>query len=140
MLGHPGMQAYSQDLREAVCHRYMMAIDVERRNISALNIQSKTCLLRYAIDEKRDYREPGPPAGFALAGSGMENLLVFDPGNRVLLAPNIVDFGGEVLGLYIFHVDKKRWEVEPIPNRGLVAGHRVMGNVLSFDPVQTRKP
>jgi len=130
-----GRQPFSQDLRNANCVRDMMAIDVEKRNIYAINLGPTTFLLRYAIDEKRAYQEPAPPASFFVAPQGNEALLAFDPGNRVLLAPNIADYGGEVLGLYIYHVDKKRWEVEPIPNRGVVAGHRVMGNVLGFDPV-----
>jgi hypothetical protein len=47
----------------------------------------------------------------------------------VLLYPNTLDYGGRVLGLWIYHVDTKTWKWEPTPT----TGHPVQGNVVGFD-------
>ncbi len=59
-----------------------------------------------------------------------ETYLAFDSRNRVLLLPNVENFGGKVLGLGIYHVDTKKWDWESV---GLVDGLLVRGNLFGFD-------
>jgi hypothetical protein len=110
-------------------NRDQPAIDVQGRSIYRIGRDTKA-LLRFSI-RSRSFAERIPlPAQWAMPPGDMETYAAFDPRNRVLLLPNVESFGGRVLGLGIYHVDRHRWEWEAVtPVEGLL----VRGNVFGFD-------
>lgn len=109
-------------------NRDQAAIDVQGRNIYRIGRQSRS-LIKYSIRSRSISTVPLPRQWVQPAGD-METYLAFDPFNRVLLLPNVENFGGRVLGLGAYHVDTKTWEWD-IP--GNVQGLLVRGNVFGFD-------
>lgn len=109
-------------------NRDQAAIDVQGRNIYRIGRQSRS-LIKYSIRSRSISTVPLPRQWVPPAGD-METYLAFDPINRVLLLPNVENFGGKVLGLGAYHVDTKTWEWD-IP--GNVQGLLVRGNVFGFD-------
>lgn len=109
-------------------NRDQPAIDVQGRNLYRL-ARGPRLLLRYSIRSQSVSGIPLPPQWREPHGDH-ETYLAFDPRNRVLLLPNVENFGGKVLGLGIYHVDAQRWEWEPVRE---VDGLLVRGNLFGFD-------
>ena len=138
--GHPDPNS---PLRELHAEWEQAAIDVQGRAIYFISpsgiwrsergdpIYKK--LMRYRIDSSSLQIVSDLPAAYEQHRDRERSNLVFDPRNRVLLLPNMANFDGEILRLFIYHVDKRTWETEEIPNQGLADGvHPVMGNTAVF--------
>jgi hypothetical protein len=110
-------------------NRDQTAIDVAGRNIYRVG-RDLRALLRYSIRRGGVVENIPLPAQWVKPPGDHETYLAFDSRNRVLLLPNVENFGGKVLGLGIYHVDTKKWEWESV---GLVDGLLVRGNLFGFD-------
>jgi hypothetical protein len=110
-------------------NRDQSAIDVSGRSIYRVG-RDLRALLRYSIPRGGTVDAIPLPSQWVKPPGDHETYLAFDSRNRVLLLPNVENFGGRVLGLGIFHVDTKTWEWE---NVGPVDGLLVRGNVFGFD-------
>ena len=140
--GHPDTNS---PLREIHAEWEQAAIDVQGRAIYFISpygiFQNQPSdpiykkLIRFSIDTNTVEVVSDLPAAYALFEAERSNM-VFDPINRVLLMPNMANLDGEIVRLFIYHVDSRTWETEEIPNRGLADGSRpVMGNTAVFDTV-----
>jgi hypothetical protein len=110
-------------------NRDQSVIDVKGKSIYAISRRLRV-VLRYSIPSRSIVESIALPPDTPLPDSAdFETHLAFDPINRVLLYPSTRDFGGRVYRLGIYHVDKKRWEWEAVPQ----SGHPVQGNVVGFD-------
>ncbi len=137
-LGWNPSQPYDEVQRNLHAEMEYEAIDVAGRVVYSLDPFLKK-LMSYNIitgySTQRVTLSDLPAAYVVETGIGVQgrSMMVFDPANRVLLLPNMPNLGGEILRLFIYHVDTGIWETEEIPNLGIVNGHAVMGNVVGFD-------
>jgi hypothetical protein len=124
-----GENPRDRDIQASYAWRSQLALDVKGRAVYFVGRNGK--LFRYLVDQERGETVADlPPEWRMPPNDAQEIYMVFDPGHRVLLIPDVYNLGGQVLGLAIFHVDQRRWEWEPVPTGG---PHAVLGNVLGFE-------
>jgi hypothetical protein len=110
-------------------NRDQSVIDVQGRSIYRIG-RDRRVLLRYSIGRGGVVESIRLPAQWMRPADDLETYLGFDSRNRVILLPNVENFGGRVLGLGIYHVDTKKWEWG---NVGPVDGLLVRGNLFGYD-------